>query len=96
MLPVGETQSAHYLRIPALDEPGVFAQVANTLSSYGISIEAAIQKEPQDHSVATPVVAIVILTQVTREADIAAAVAELEDLPQVAGHIARIRVESLA
>ncbi len=96
VLPVAETYSAHYLRIPALDEPGVFAQVANALSRYGISIEAAIQKGLQDHASTPPVVAIVILTQVTREADIAAAVAELEDLPQVAGEIARIRVESLA
>ncbi len=95
ILPVADTVSAHYLRIPALDEPGVFAQVANTLSRYGISIEAAIQKEPHGTAEQPTVVAIVILTQVTREGDMAAAVAELNELPQVAGEIARIRVESL-
>ena len=81
--------------VPALDEPGVFAQVANTLSKYGISIEAAIQKEPHGTAEQPTVVAIVILTQVTREGDMATAVAELNELPQVAGEIARIRVESL-
>ena len=77
---------------PARDEAGVFAQIANALSSHGISIEAAIQKEPP---AGADFASVVILTNVTKESAIAAAVAELAKLPQIAGPIARIRVESL-
>lgn len=92
ILPIEHIRSAYYLRIPTRDEPGVFAQVANALSSHGISIEAAIQKEPR---AAQDLVAIVILTQVVTEADLAAAMAEVQSLPQVQGDIARIRLETL-
>ena len=92
IVPIGQVRSAHYVRIPTRDEPGVFAQVANALSRHEISIEAAIQKEPH---ASQDLVAIVILTQVTLEADIVAALAEVSKLPQVTGSIARIRVETL-
>jgi len=92
VLPIDDVHSAYYLRIPTRDEPGVFAQVANALSSHGISIEAAIQKEPRARQ---NLVAIVILTQVVKEAELAAAMAQVQSLPQVEGSIARIRVETL-
>lgn len=92
IIAMGEVSSAHYLRIPTLDQPGVFAQVANALSSHDISIEAAIQKEPQQ---AQDAVAIVILTNVTTENAINAALEELDELEYVVGEIMRIRVESL-
>ena len=92
MLPIEDVRSAHYVRIPTRDEPGVFAQVANALSEHDISIEAAIQKEPR---AGQDLVSIVILTQVTREADIRAALAQVQVLPEVGGDIARIRVETL-
>lgn len=91
-LPIEEIVTAYYLRIPTRDEPGVFARVANALSTHGISIEAAIQKEPRAQQ---DVVDIVILTGDSREREVDAALAEVRALPQVAGEIARIRVESL-
>lgn len=92
ILGIEDVNSAHYLRIPTQDVPGVFAQVANALSQHGISIEAAIQKEPH---AAQDLVSIVILTQVVREAEVNAALQEVQALPQVTGQIARIRVETL-
>ena len=92
IVPIGEVRSAHYVRIPTRDEPGVFAQVANALSRHEISIEAAIQKEPH---ATQDLVAIVILTHVAKEADIVAALDEVSKLPQVTDSIARIRVETL-
>lgn len=85
-------QCANYLRIPAQDEPGVFARVANALSSHGISIEAAIQKEP---AAGQDVVPIVILTQVVTERAVLDALEQVRELPQVVGEIARIRVASV-
>jgi len=92
VLPISQTRCAYYLRIPARDEPGVFAQVANALSQHGISIEAAIQKEPQasqNH------VAIVILTQVVQESQLTAAITEVQGLREVAAGVSCIRVEAL-
>ena len=89
---VDAVKCAQYLRIAARDVPGVFAEIAKTLSNHGISIEAAIQKEPKTGQ---DVVPIVILTQVVAEADIEAAIAELSRLDQVMGAVTRIRVESL-
>ncbi len=91
ILNISEVLSEHYLRIPVQDQPGVFAGVANTLSQHNISIEATIQKEPRRGQ---DLVDIVILTQAVKEAEIAAAVAELEQLPHISGAISRIRVES--
>ena len=90
ILPMAQVRSGNYLRIPTKDEPGVFARVAQALSQHGISIEAAIQKEPK---AGQTTVAIVMLTQMSSEADIEAAMDEVRELPQVAGEIVRIRVE---
>ncbi|MEM7002884.1 MAG: homoserine dehydrogenase [Pseudomonadota bacterium] len=91
-LPIEATHTASYLRIPVRDEPGVFANVGQVLSSRNISIEAAIQKEP---SAGQDSVHIVILTGAGAEPDFVSAVAELQQLPVVTGTIARVRVESL-
>ena len=91
-LPIGDIQCAHYLRVPVVDEPGVFAEVANVLSRHNISIEAVIQKEP---SSSEEVVAIVILTGKAQESDVAEAVNQLATMPHSVGEIIRIRVESL-
>lgn len=81
--------SACYLRIPTVDRPGVFAQVASTLSAHSISIEAVIQKE-QPASDAS--VSIVIMTDRVVESVVNAALTELSALDSVVGEITRIRV----
>ena len=45
IVPIAKVVSANYLRIPTLDQPGVFAQVTQALSEFSISIDAAIQHE---------------------------------------------------
>lgn len=88
VLPIGEVCCPHYLRIPTRDEAGVFARVAEAMSRHEISIEAVIQKEPT-----TEFASIVLLTEPVLEAQIVAACDEVQQLPQVAGTVARIRVE---
>lgn len=92
IVPIAQVRSPHYLRIPTQDQPGVFAAVAQALSNHEISIEAAIQKQP---SSVDEIVDIVILTGITTDAAIQAALGEVQRLPQMAGEIARIRVETL-
>ena len=86
-------RSAHYLKIPAVDAPGVFAEVAEALSREGISIESAIQRARAIRSgEGAQWVPIVILTNVVAEADVRRATAAIEALDGVTGTIRRIRV----
>ena len=39
-------ETAFYLRLTVVDEPGVMARIAGILGDAGISIEAIQQKEP--------------------------------------------------
>lgn len=93
VLGIEDIVSSYYLRISALDKPGVLSRIAQVLSDAGISIEALIQKEPsneQDH------VPVIILTNRTLERQLVAAIAQLEALDSIDGEVVRIRVESLA
>ncbi len=100
ILPIDAIESAYYLRIPALDRPGVFARVATILSERSISIEAAIQREQArvagDATVDETWVPIVILTHTVREAVVNDALLAVQALPDVVGDIMRIRVEHFA
>ncbi len=95
VLPIERVVSAFYLRIPSRDAPGVFAEVAAILGRYGISIEGAIQRPGAVRSGAGGAswVPIVILTAPVAEGAMAAALQQVQELPEVVGDIARIRVE---
>ncbi|MAY35176.1 MAG: homoserine dehydrogenase [Spongiibacteraceae bacterium] len=91
--PIEEIQTAYYLRMSALDKPGVLSQIAQILSNAGISIEALIQKQPAEDADHVPVI---LLTNVTREKSLMAAVEKIQALDSIAEEVVRIRVESLA
>ncbi|TXI31483.1 MAG: homoserine dehydrogenase [Ottowia sp.] len=92
ILPIGECESAYYLRIQAKDHPGVLAQVASILSARGINIESIMQKEAEEHDGLVPVI---LVTHRVVEARIDDAIAALEGLADVVGKVVRIRVEQL-
>ena len=94
-LPIAGVVCPHYLKIPAIDQPGVFAEVADILSRHDISIEAVIQRPQAIRAGAEPWVPIVILTNDVPETVVEASVAELARLPGVTGNITRIRVADL-
>ena len=85
-------KSAYYLRLNAEDKPGVLADVTKILADHQISIEAIIQKEPLANETAVP---IILLTQITLEKEMNAAIAAIEALPTVTGQVCRIRLETL-
>ena len=85
-------RTAYYLRLHAEDKPGVLAEVTRILAEHQISIEAISQKVPQDNETSVP---IIILTQVTLEKEMNAAIAEIEALKTVTGQVNRIRLETL-
>ena len=94
-LGIGSLVCAHYLKVPAVDQPGVFAEVADVLSHHDISIEAVIQRPQAIRPAAQPWVPIVILTNEVAERVVNTAVADLRRLAGVKGSITRIRVADL-
>ena len=92
ILPAEDIRTAYYLRLTAEDKPGVLADVTRILAGHNISIEALIQKEPPKGQTS---VSIIMLTQLTLEKEMNAAIAEIEALAAVTGQVARIRLETL-
>ena len=92
VLPLSSVISAHYLRLMALDQPGVMADITRILGENRISIEAIIQKPPAPDAEHVPVI---LLTQRVRESQMEQACAAIEALDSVHGSIIRIRVETL-
>lgn len=90
VLDIADTESACYLRLQAVDEPGVLADVTRILADAGISIEAIIQPEGRD---ASAVVAIVILTHRVRESAMNAAIARIQALGTIKAPVVRFRME---
>jgi homoserine dehydrogenase len=95
ILPMSDVVSAYYLRITAVDKPGVLADITEILGDRGISIEAIIQKEPRGVDAASQRVPVIILTREIREAVMMDAIAHIEKLDAIAGKIMRIRVYKL-
>jgi homoserine dehydrogenase len=93
ILTMDKIESAYYLRITALDRPGVLADISRILADRNISIEAIQQQEPVEGQQHVPVI---ILTQRVIERSINEAINHMESLQSVKGPIIRLRMESLA
>ena len=91
VLSMEDIQSAYYLRITALDRPGVLAKIASILSEHGINIESIMQKESEVQDGRIPVI---ILTHTVQERQINRAIEELESLSDTDGPVVRIRAEN--
>ena len=92
VLDSGDFETAYYLRLNAEDKSGVLADVTRILADCDISIEAILQKPPAKNETIVP---IILLTQVTQEHKLNAAIAKIEQLETVSGKVSRIRLETL-
>jgi homoserine dehydrogenase len=93
ILPMEEVETAYYLRMRVEDKPGVLADVTRILADSDISIDAMIQKEPSEGERQTD---IILLTHLTFEKQVNAAIGRIEALGSVSGKVTRIRLEQLA
>ncbi|MFN3543825.1 MAG: homoserine dehydrogenase [Thiobacillus sp.] len=93
ILPMDEVRTAYYLRLSAFDRPGVLADITRILADSDISIDAMVQKEPAEGE---EQVDIILLTHITVEKNVNAAIRKIEALDTVAGQVMRIRLEELA
>ncbi|MBS1188625.1 MAG: homoserine dehydrogenase [Rhodocyclaceae bacterium] len=92
ILPMSEILSGYYLRLRVEDKPGVLADVTRLLAEQQISIDAMLQREPEEGEGETD---IIILTHVCKEKAADAAIAKIEALPAVKGKAMRLRIENL-
>jgi homoserine dehydrogenase len=92
ILPMAEVMTSYYLRMRVLDRPGVLADITRILADRSISIDAMIQREPEEGE---EQVDIIMLTHQTQEKNVDAAIAAIEALPVVTARITRIRLEEL-
>lgn len=93
VLPMEDIQSAYYLRIQAVDHPGVLAKVSAVLSEHGINIESIVQKESELEDGRIPVI---ILTHTVQERQINRAIEDIEALADIEGQVVRIRAENFS
>ncbi len=92
VLPMSEIETGYYLRLRVEDKPGVLADVTRILADQGISIDAMLQREPEEGEGETD---IIILTHVCKESAADAAIAKIEALAAQKGKVKRIRLEEL-
>ena len=83
-------ETRYYLRVSVTDQPGVLAQIAQSLGKHNVSIAAVNQKEADaDEQTAE----LVVMTHRAREGAMRDALQEISALPVVAGVNAFLRVE---
>ena len=92
IISIDDVDTACYLRMTALDKPGVLAEVSEIFANHNISLEAVLQKEPAE---GVDRVHLVLLTQKVKESNLNTAIAEVESLDEIDGSVARIRLEHL-
>ena len=92
IMAIEDIETSFYIRFAALDKPGVLSTITKVMADAGISIEAIIQRE---QPAGEDYVNVIILTNVTREKLLDAAVEGIEKLETVRGNVTFIRVEHL-
>lgn len=92
ILPMSEVTTSYYLRMQVKDQPGVLADITRILADLKISIDAFLQKEPMEGET---LVDIIILTHLTQEKNMDAAIGKVENLSTVMGKVTKIRLEEL-
>jgi len=99
ILPITEVHSGYYLRLRVADVTGVLADITKILAQGGISIDALLQKE--SHTVNQQgrpdgETDIILITHVTVEKNINAAITQIEALSTVVSTVVKLRMEALS
>lgn len=87
--PIDEVVSRYYVRLTVLDQPGVFARIANLLAKAKIGISSIIQ--PEGHAGET--VPVILMIHDAPNAAMKRVLAQIAKLPVVKGEPVMIRVE---
>jgi len=90
-VPMAEHPGSYYLRFEVVDRPGVFAGIAQILSTHNVSMESILQRARMPGEP----VPVVMTTHDTREADIMGAAEAIAGLDAVVMAPRIIRIETL-
>jgi homoserine dehydrogenase len=85
---LSDFESRYYFRFSALDQPGVFARIAEILGKHGISIASCIQKEEKPKRA----VPVVVLTHKAKESAVKAAISSIDRLPVIKAKTVLLRL----
>ncbi len=88
--PMGETRTRYHIALDVADEPGVLAAVAGAFADLGVSIQTVRQEGRGDAAT------LVVVTHAARDADLAATVRRLVEMPFVGRAASVMRVEGMA
>jgi homoserine dehydrogenase len=88
--PFDDVKTERYLRFQVVDKPGVLSRIAGILGEHSISISSVLQKGREEGNP----VPIFIVTHHAREADMRAALSEIDRLPFVLDRTRMIRIEN--
>lgn len=83
-----ETRSRYYIRLDAVDRPGVLHEIAGAFSRHEISIESVTQKGALEGES----VPIYIVTHEAAEGDIQSAMKEISEIQWVTGEPVRLKI----
>ncbi|MCX5716114.1 MAG: ACT domain-containing protein, partial [Candidatus Omnitrophica bacterium] len=86
-----DIKSRYYIRVSALDKPGVLAKIAGILGENNISIASVHQKEERREGS----VPVVMVTHSALESDMKKALATIGRMPAINKKPVAIRMESL-
>ena len=92
MANMDDIEIRYFLRMQAIDKPGVLEQIANLLSTRNISIASVLQKE---RDVDGGYVPLIIVTHEAREISMRQSVEEINNLSVIYGEVRVIRIEEL-
>ena len=93
VLTIDDVETSYYLRLRVDDKPGVLADITRVLADNHISIDAMLQKEPEEGEAQTD---IILLTHETIEKKVKRAIAAIEAQPTTGAKVVLLRLENLA
>ena len=91
--PIDELETRYYLRLVAVDRPGVMAAITRVLGDLQISLASVVQKEDVVLGDDAKYAEIVLTTHLAREAAVQEAVRRIAELPVVQSIGSLLRVE---
>ena len=90
LLSLGELVSRYYLRVEAMDRPGVLAKIASALGESGVGIESIHQRAAAEGDTSVP---LILWTHEVKESAVREALVTIDGLPEVTAESSLIRIE---
>ena len=88
---IDEFENRYYIRIMAVDKPGVLAKISGILAKFGISIASVTQKE----KLKSQVVPVVMVTHQAKEKSLRSALKMIDKLTDIKEKSVAIRIEGV-